>query len=399
MGKKQLPLRNQRSNFYKNRRDLESRQGPTSGTSIADSGGAANSALTDPEALSRQAREVWWTREIIELIEERGGFGTCIRNLLTDEKFWSPGLYRLLGLQPDSVSPSSELLLSLVHPADQKALEKFLRASERGMHGPAAEVEYRVIRPNGSIRWLSSRLDVLSDRSGAPVRTVVLIMDTTDRRAALEILEISDGRYQGLTQTLPGVSWLTHPDGTAGSMANWRALTGQSPDEIRGLGWLDAIHPDDRPKTMKVWKNAIASGKPVMMRHRIHNSRGDYDSFVTSAVPLHERDGTVREWIGTTISDLVASWREGDREFNSDNRSLTAAQIRGGRGMLNWSVRKLSEVTGLSLAAIRRLEQSVEPVGATDTAGLAIRQALESAGLELLFPGNGEPGVRPRPVK
>lgn len=73
---------------------------------------------------------------------------------------------------------------------------------------------------------------------------------------------------------------------------------------------------------------------------------------------------------------------------------ITAAQIRAGRALVDWSGTKLAEASGVSLQTIRRMESAIGP-GRSSIANIeAVRRALESAGVVFLDPDEGGPGVR-----
>jgi ribosome-binding protein aMBF1 (putative translation factor) len=76
---------------------------------------------------------------------------------------------------------------------------------------------------------------------------------------------------------------------------------------------------------------------------------------------------------------------------------LTAAQIRGARGLLDWSQQKLAAMTKLSVQTIKRMEGARGPEGSTEANVEAVRRALESAGVIFLQAKenrDGGPGVR-----
>lgn len=76
--------------------------------------------------------------------------------------------------------------------------------------------------------------------------------------------------------------------------------------------------------------------------------------------------------------------------------TMTAAQVRAGRGMLNWSVRELAEAAGVAPMTVKRLEAKDGALGVSDESAKAVRMALEQAGVEFVFEPRGHPGVRPR---
>jgi len=71
---------------------------------------------------------------------------------------------------------------------------------------------------------------------------------------------------------------------------------------------------------------------------------------------------------------------------------LTAAQIRGARGLLDWSQQKLAEATKLSVQTIKRMEGAKGPEGSTEANVDAVRRVLETAGVVFLDPKTNKDG-------
>jgi transcriptional regulator with XRE-family HTH domain len=78
------------------------------------------------------------------------------------------------------------------------------------------------------------------------------------------------------------------------------------------------------------------------------------------------------------------------------SKPLTSAQIRAARALLRWSAEDLARETALSVATIRRAELAEDETSMTTANGLAVRDALESAGVEFIDENGGGPGVRLR---
>ena len=82
-------------------------------------------------------------------------------------------------------------------------------------------------------------------------------------------------------------------------------------------------------------------------------------------------------------------------------KQLTSAQIRAARALLRWSAEDLARKTALSIATIRRAELSDNETSMTAANDLAVRHALELAGVEFIDENGSGPGVRlrkrPRP--
>jgi hypothetical protein len=79
-----------------------------------------------------------------------------------------------------------------------------------------------------------------------------------------------------------------------------------------------------------------------------------------------------------------------------NQRPLTSAQIRAARSLIRWSAEDLAGLSSLSIATIRRAELTDDETSMTAANDLAVRRALEAAGVEFIDENGGGPGVRLR---
>jgi transcriptional regulator with XRE-family HTH domain len=77
-------------------------------------------------------------------------------------------------------------------------------------------------------------------------------------------------------------------------------------------------------------------------------------------------------------------------------KPLTSAQLRAARSLIRWSAEDLARETALSVATIRRAELADDETSMTAANDLAVRRALEAAGVEFIDENGGGPGVRLR---
>jgi PAS domain S-box-containing protein len=103
-----------------------------------------------------------------------------------------------------------------------------------------------------------------------------------------------------LTEVIPQQIWAGTPDGVI-DYCNRRLLeyVGRSMDDLRGDGFLAAIHPEDRERFRHAWECALASGQSFEGEWRVRSAQGPYRLFFTRGVPLRRADGTVVRWYGT----------------------------------------------------------------------------------------------------
>jgi hypothetical protein len=77
-------------------------------------------------------------------------------------------------------------------------------------------------------------------------------------------------------------------------------------------------------------------------------------------------------------------------------KSLTSAQIRAARALLRWNAEALARESSLGVTTIRRAELTEDETSLTAANDLAVRRALEAAGVEFIDANGGGPGVRLR---
>lgn len=128
-----------------------------------------------------------------------------------------------------------------------------------------------------------------------------------ERKRSAVILHRSELRYRALVSATTSLVWST--DGGGGfteEQPAWQAMTGQSPAETFGRGWLDAFHASSRAEIDAVWEAAIANGEPFEFEAPIqHAATRTFRLARVRGVPLRAVSGEINEWVGqlTDIED------------------------------------------------------------------------------------------------
>ncbi|HEV2602363.1 MAG TPA: PAS domain S-box protein [Microvirga sp.] len=156
--------------------------------------------------------------------------------------------------------------------------------------------QYERERPNGTAIEVRS----LPLPDGGAVRTFT---DVTARRKVETELRRSEELYRALVAASASIVWRSDPAGAITDGIGWEDFSGQFAESYRGHGWLAAIHPDDQPSAVATWQAVLESGLPGTNEFRVRRANGVYHWVSCRAVPLHNEDGTIREWVGT-LSDI-----------------------------------------------------------------------------------------------
>ena len=166
--------------------------------------------------------------------------------------------------------------------------------------------------------------------------------------------------------------------------AEWRWITGQTEEEFLGNGWLDSIHPEDRERVERDWRESLRTGRIFDDRFRMRARGGAYRHYDVRAVPI-ERDGKIAEWVGACTD--VTSQREAEEMRGRLTDQLSAAALRTAR---------LQQATAM-LAEALDVEQVVEvitEVGRTAIGALRSAVALledDKLGLRVVNPSGLAP--------
>lgn len=110
----------------------------------------------------------------------RMGFWNC--DLLTAKTTWSNSLEHLYGFAPNSYDGTYETFLARIHPEDR---DRFEQANQRSLEtGEDCNIEFRIVLPDGTVRWIESKGQVFYDETGKPVRMTGINVDISDRKQA-----------------------------------------------------------------------------------------------------------------------------------------------------------------------------------------------------------------------
>jgi PAS domain S-box-containing protein len=165
--------------------------------------------------------------------------GSWAWNLGTTQQFWSVETFQIYGFDPNATTPTRESFLERVHPDDRASIELVETELYKGND---AEYNYRIILPDGSIKYVTSVAHSVRNDSGQVIEFVGTVMDVTERKLAEEERE----RLRQAQANLARVSRVTTMGELTASLAHEikQPIAAAFTNAKTCLRWLGRDQPD-----------------------------------------------------------------------------------------------------------------------------------------------------------
>ncbi|HZI19325.1 MAG TPA: PAS domain S-box protein [Pyrinomonadaceae bacterium] len=181
-------------------------------------------------------------------------------------------------------------------PPEYAALDAEKIAEARST-GAAVPWQKEYIRSDGS------RVPVLvgfTMLGGPAEECVAFVLDLTELRRAEEARRATEGRFRTLTDAMPQLVWASDAGGRHLYFnSRWYEYTGLSEAESLDYGFANALHPDDKARTLESWRRAWGTGEPYEIEYRFRRHDGEYRWFLGRATPVRDEAGRIVQWVGT----------------------------------------------------------------------------------------------------
>lgn len=219
--------------------------------------------------------------------------------------YTSPSFERVWGLPVEVLYKNPRLRLETIHPEDRERVYNIFTRWISGDPVSYNDIEYRIVQPNGEIRWIHDRGVVGRNERGEPCRLSGISTDITERKRAEQTLRQSKA-YLAEAQRLSHTgSWAWNP--ATGEIRYW------SEECYRVLGFdpvgppprfetfFQRIHPDDQVVTRELFEKAVREKADFELDYRIvHPDRGVREIHAIGH-PALSLSGDLVEFVGTVI--------------------------------------------------------------------------------------------------
>jgi len=268
--------------------------------------------VTEQVEHTRRATEM---AKRLEIAATAAGLGIWSRDPVTFRAEWNDEMYRIIGRPKERGVPSgTEWMAEVVHPEDRAFMER-VRDEIRATNDVSVEHEYRILRPDGEVRWLVNRVR-RETRDGRPMLFGITI-DVTERVKTEAALRSANERI-GLAVRSVGIgTWEWVPDtGVAvwdEAMFRLRGLEPSSrvPDEAERA---TMVWPEDRERVAALLRHSVEQGLSAAYEFRVVWPDGSVHWLASRSTAVADANGHVRRHMGVNWDITEARSAESARQ-------------------------------------------------------------------------------------
>lgn len=231
---------------------------------------------------------------------------------------WDEGLARYAGLESD-FGGSFDAFWALVHEGDKQRLRAALDAALAGKSDYA--IEFRMVRPDGGVRWTSTRAIVVRDELGRPLRMVGIDGDITERKRTEASLQEKEWFLESVLDPSTDCIKVVEPNGALTYMNRngQRAMEIADFDQVVGRYW-DELWPPESTELIRGAMERANSGETSRFEAFCPTAAGTPKWWEVSVAPIRSDDGRVNRIV--SVSRDITERRESDERLRLLNAEL-----------------------------------------------------------------------------
>ncbi|BDA73272.1 hypothetical protein CAL7716_074380 [Calothrix sp. PCC 7716] len=221
----------------------------------------------------------------------------------------NPGYEKIWGKSCEDIYQNPRSFIESVYPDD---LERIIAAAT-GPNACNMDEEYRIIRPDGAVRWVRDQTFPVYDEQGNLFRMAGIAFDITERKQAETMLVQSSEQYRQLAENIGHVSWLITPDASQVLYIspNYEQVWGKSCASLyeNSLSFIESILPEDKPK---VFAAVEKDSTQMNVEYRIVRPNGTVRWIHARTYPIQDSSGNTFRVVG--IAEDITLRKQAEEE-------------------------------------------------------------------------------------
>jgi PAS domain S-box-containing protein len=299
--------------------------------------------ITERKLAEEQLRQ---SEQRLHLALKAAHMGFWDWHLPTGKVTRSSDLEQMLGWVPNSQKDTKNDFLATVHPEDR---DRLCQVEQHSLEtGEECEVEFRIIWPDGSIRWMESKSRIICDTTGKPLEMTGINLDITERKQSQIALQVQHELFQTVIDANPSLIFVKDIEGKF-VLANqtYANYCGVPIEELLGKSDAD-LNPNgfDVEQYTAQDRDVFATLEEIFIPEDIgHSMTGEVRWFQTIKKPLFDRDGKVYQVLG--VSTDITQHKLIEEQLRQSEEQLRLALEAAGMVGWNWDF-QTGKITGSS---------------------------------------------------
>lgn len=216
-------------------------------------------------------------------------------------------------------------VFNCIHPDDRELFISTFFSESQALKNQ--EITYRIIKPDGEIRYIRDRAHTIFDANGQIEAYQGIVTDITEAQQAEQALRDSERRYAILAENSPVGIFCTDSQGHCQYVnRKWEEIAGLTLEEVSGTNWLQAVHIEERDRVIQEWCSAVTKQQPFLTECRFQTPKGQVTWVYSRAVRAIDDTGNFTGYVGT-LTD-ISERRRMEKQLEMHN-SLLARIARG----------------------------------------------------------------------
>lgn len=247
---------------------------------------------------------------------------------------------QLYGLTSPRLAHDPKAVQEWMHPDDIDGMWRAVEAASDPNGSGHYYAEYRVLLPNGAVRWVNAWGQAEFEGHGAqrrPVRILGASRDVTEPRQAEDALRESEERFRSLADGLPLIVWVHDAQGQLQFVnATYGEFFGITLEQAKGGGWKTLLHPDDADAYAGEFVACVNDHRPFHAETRARRADGQWHWIESWGRPRFSRSGEFMGFIGSSVN--TTDRKQAEDALRESEQRLQIALKCGRMGSWDWQV-------------------------------------------------------------
>jgi len=243
--------------------------------------------------------------------QEIANLGNWELDNVTNKMSWSIEMFRIYQKDPEKFEVTYKAMLDAIHPDDREFVLNTYTNSVKS--NKPYQISYRIILENEKIKYVDEQCETYYYENQNLKKSFGTIQDITDRIKNEEILKKSELLYRNLASNAPVAIFNVDQVGDCTYVnEEWMKYAGMNFVEAMGIGWQNALHPEDKERVMDKWQEAILTNSDFKIECRFQDRKGKITWLAAKATKLLDANDNIYGYIGiaSDITERIDSEKE-----------------------------------------------------------------------------------------